>query len=192
MSWLKRGIAACLMLSLVILILILGIGWFVAPDDELKKSDAIIVVSGGDTVKRTEEGVQLWKAGWAPRIVFSGAAADRGTSNATVMQRQAIRSGVPEAVTFVEGQSVNTKENAERTKPILQANNMHSAILVSSPYHTRRVKTTFKKGYGEGYTFLSHPAKDTLWARSSWWKQPETIELTFDELRKTFYVAFFQ
>ena len=176
----------------LILVLVLGIGWFIAPQDALKKSDAIIVVSGGDTNKRTDEGVRLWRAGWAPLLVMSGAAADQGTSNAAVMKLRAVSEGVPANAILTEEKSTNTNENAQFLKPILDARQVKSAILVSSPYHTRRVKETFHKYYGNGYTFIAHPAKDTAWARSSWWQKPSTIQLTFEELQKTIYVMFLQ
>ncbi len=168
---------------------VIGIGWFIAPQDELKKADAIVVVSGGDTATRTDKGVRLWQAGWAPRLVFSGAAADQGTSNAAVMRAQAVAEGVPAGATFVEERSTTTRENAEFVKPILESQNAKSVILVSSPYHTRRVKLNFQKVHGDGYTFQAHPAFDSRWARKSWWQAGDTVALTWDELRKTVYVG---
>lgn len=183
-----------LLASLVLVVLavagvIIGTGWYIAPQDGLSKSDAIVVVSGGDTVKRTDKGVRLWQEGWAPRLVFSGAAADQGTSNAAVMRAQAVAEGVPAAATFVEERSATTRENAQFVKPILDSQGAKKVILVSSPYHTRRVKLNFQKVYGDGYTFLARPAFDSRWARRSWWRDGDTIELTWDELRKTIYVG---
>lgn len=192
MKWWRSAVVLLTGLALLILCLIIATGWFIAPQDKLRHADVIVVVSGGDTDQRTDEGVTLWKQNYAPKIAFSGAAADQGISNAAVMRNRAVREGVPFDATIVEEQSGTTRENAEYLKPILEAQNMKTAILVSSPYHTRRVKTTFKKIFGPTYTFIAHPAKDTLWARSSWWKQPSTIQLTWDELRKTTYVTFWQ
>lgn len=192
MRWWKAIVVGLFSLAVLATIVVLSIGWFIAPQDPLRKADVIVVVSGGDTVERTDEGVRLWKDNWAPKIAFAGAAADRGVSNAVVMRQRAVNQGVPLDATMIEEKSTNTKENAELLKPILDAQNMKTVILVSSPYHTRRVKTTFQKVYGKDYTFIAHPAKDSLWARSSWWKQPSTIQLTWDELRKTLFVASWQ
>lgn len=192
MKWLHRGLVSLALLVALIIGGILGIGWFIAPQDELQRSDAIIVVSGGDNNKRTDKGVELWKADWAPKLIFSGAAADQGISNAEVMRQRAVASGVPVEATVVEGFSRNTRENAELLKPILLAQNIKRTILVSSPYHTRRVKVTFEKVYGPDFSFIVHPATDSKWARKSWWTKPDTISLTLDELRKTLFVAFLQ
>ena len=39
---------------------------------------AIVAVSGGDTMARTKKAVEMYKNGWAPKIIFSGAAEDKG------------------------------------------------------------------------------------------------------------------
>jgi uncharacterized SAM-binding protein YcdF (DUF218 family) len=189
MNWVRRLIIGLVGLAALILLLMLGAGWFIAPQDDLRKADAIIVVSGGDTVKRTDEGVKLWKENWAPKLVLAGAAADRGTSNAAVMRARAVSQGVPADATIIEEQSATTKQNAEFLKPVLTAQNVRTAILVSSPYHTRRVKVTFEQVYGKQVSFIIHPAKDSRWARSSWWKQPDTLQITIEEIGKTFYSA---
>jgi uncharacterized SAM-binding protein YcdF (DUF218 family) len=117
--------------------------------------DAIVVVSGGDTVTRTAEGIRLWKAGYAPTLALAGAAADQGVSNAAVMRQQAIAAGVPPSAILIEERSTNTRENAELLKPITDAAGIKRLMLVTSPYHTRRVKVTFEKAYGDGYRLIT-------------------------------------
>lgn len=189
MNFFNRALIGLAAIVLLVVGFVISIGWFIAPQDELRKADAIVVVSGGDTVKRTDQGVRLWQDGWAPRLVFAGAAADQGTSNAAVMRLQAVTEGVPLGATFVEERSTTTRENAEFVKPILESQNAKSVILVSSPYHTRRVKLNFEKVYSSEYDFLVHPALDSRWARKSWWRESDTVGLTWDELRKTIYIA---
>ena len=40
-------------------------------------ADAIVVVSGGNTVARTDAGIALYKNGWAKYLVLAGAAQDK-------------------------------------------------------------------------------------------------------------------
>lgn len=192
MKWLRRLVIGLVAIAALIIMIILATGWFIAPQDTLEKADAIIVVSGGDTAARTTTGVKLWKENWASKLIFAGAAADGGTSNATVMRRSAVDQGVPADATFIEERSGTTQENAEFLKPVLQAQNVRTAILVSSPYHTRRLKVTFERAYGQSVHFLVYPAPDAHWSRSSWWKYPDTIRLTLSEVGKTFYAAALQ
>ena len=190
--WLRRIVTILLAFAVAIIMLVIGLGWFIAPRDDLRKSDAIVVVSGGETVTRADAGIRLWKDGWAPTIVFAGAAADRGTSNAKVMQQRALTDGVPLTATIIEEQSRTTRENARFLKPVFEAQDIRSAILVTSPYHARRTTVTFRKAFGDGYEFTIYPATDSRWARSSWWQRSDTIRLTLSETGKTFYAAFIE
>jgi uncharacterized SAM-binding protein YcdF (DUF218 family) len=192
MKWFRRLVITLAAVAALIILAILATGWFIAPQDKLEKADAIIVVSGGDTTARTETGVKLWKEGWAPKLVFAGAAADGGTSNAAVMRSLAVSRGVPADATFIEERSGTTQENAKFLKPVLEAQDVRTAILVSSPYHTRRVKVTFERVYGKSVHFLVYPAPDAHWSRSSWWKNAQTTRLTLSEAGKTFYAAVLQ
>lgn len=189
-QWTKRAVVLLLAFAVSVIFLVIGLGWFIAPEDDLKKSDAIVVVSGGETAARADTGIELWRDGWAPRLVFAGAAADRGTSNAEVMRRRALNAGVPLSVTIIEEQSRNTNENASFLKPVLDAQRIESLILVTSPYHARRTKVTFQRALGNRVAIRVYPALDSRWRRSTWWQQEETIRLTLAETGKTFYVAF--
>ncbi|MEX1113402.1 MAG: YdcF family protein [Patescibacteria group bacterium] len=188
--WPRRITLIFVVFATTVMLATVGLGWFIAPRDELRRTDAIVVVSGGETESRAETGISLWHRGLAPRLVFSGAAADRGTSNARVMQQLAVESGVPPSATIIEEQSSTTKENAEFLKPTFEAQNIRSAILVTSPYHARRVKVTFEDTFGDEISFLTYPATDSRWARRSWWHHPDTIRLTLSEAGKTFYATF--
>ncbi len=83
----------------------LFLGSWLATEDALVKSDAIVAISG-DTGARTDTAVALWKDGWAPLIIFSGAAIDpESVSSAEIMRREAVRQGVPESATLIEPNS---------------------------------------------------------------------------------------
>src|SRR4029077_2981523 len=90
----------------------LALGSWLATEDALVKSEAIIAISG-DQGARTDTAVALCKDGWAPLIIFSGAAIDpQSVSSAEIMRREAVRQGVPESATLIEPNSTTTEENA--------------------------------------------------------------------------------
>ena len=93
----------------LIIVLPLAIGWYLSPQDPLEKVDANVVVSGGDNDARIAKGVQLYKEGWAPVLIFSGAAAEGTVSNAKAMANIAIRDGVPEEALLIEELSKTTQ-----------------------------------------------------------------------------------
>lgn len=160
-------------------------------DDSCHASDAIVAVSGGDTNARTDEAIKLYKKGWAPRLLFSGAAQDKtGPSNAEAMKRRAINAGVAESSIITEEFSANTEENAKNTKDILTKNDLKRVILVTSSYHQRRASLEFRKRAGNHIMIINHPvAYDRQWTKE-WFLTPSGLWLASSELVKVigFYV----
>jgi uncharacterized SAM-binding protein YcdF (DUF218 family) len=156
----------------------------------LERSDAIVVISGDEALARYREGVRLFKAGWAPRLVFSGAAEDRTESNAAVMRKMALEDGVPPGAILTDDMGSDTYGNAVHTRALLEAHGLRSAILVTSPYHLRRATVTFAAVYeGSGIRVIGRAAPDGEWRKRTWWLNGDTRQLTFRELEKLAYVA---
>ena len=186
----------------VFIIMIVGIFIYLSPDDlsscqtpsadgKCRAADAIVVISGGDTSARTAEAIQLYKNGWAPYIIVSGAAADKsGPSNAEAMREQAISSGVPDKDIFVEGHSETTKQNALEVATIIERNDIQDIILVTSGYHMRRASLEFSASVS-GVTVRSHPVRsDKHWSKL-WWITPWGWWVSGSELVKimVFYIG---
>jgi len=161
------------------------IGSWLAVEDPLEKVDAIVAISG-DTGARADTAITLWKAGWAPLIVFSGAAIDpESVSSAEIMRREALRQGVPESAVLVEGASTTTEENAAEVAKLMAARKLRSAILVTSPYHQRRAAFEFHRAFEpRGLVFRNHPASDPEWNAFLWWRQEPVRSRTLLELVK--------
>jgi uncharacterized SAM-binding protein YcdF (DUF218 family) len=131
-------------------------------------AEALVVVSGGDTPARTKKAVEMFNNGWAPRIIFSGAAEDKeGPSNAAAMRLDAIKQGVPANAILIEEFSENTSENAEKTRDLLMRYKIQDIILITSGYHQRRASLEFA-AYTKGDKILirNAPTNDRDWG---WW-----------------------
>lgn len=187
---------------IAVALIVVGIGAYLGPDDlagcdiaptlkdPCQAADAIVAVSGGDTTARTQEAVRLYKSGWAPKLIFSGAAQDKtGPSNAEAMRREARASGVPDEAIITEELSATTYQNAKNTQAIVRNNNLTSVILVTSAYHQRRAGLEFRKRSGDSVTVRNHPIKnDDQWS-GLWWLTPTGWFLAISELVKI--VAFY-
>lgn len=92
---------------------------------------------------RVEEAVRLWKAGYAPLLIFTGAAVINDHVEAAVMGRLAAELGVPTSAILLEVTARNTEQNADRVGAILRSRGLSSAIVVTSPFHTRRARRYF-------------------------------------------------
>nr|MBI3612367.1 YdcF family protein [Nitrospirota bacterium] len=134
-----------------------------------KRFDAIVVLGGGvssqgtlrptnelspSSMQRTMCGADLYTKGFAPRIIFAGGDASifgEGPQEGVEMQRLALRLGIPEEATIVEGRSRTTYENAVATKQILGAS---SVLMVTSAYHVPRAIGLFRK---QGVDAIPYP-----------------------------------
>jgi uncharacterized SAM-binding protein YcdF (DUF218 family) len=165
-----------------------GIGFYLSPQDNLTKVDAIVAISGGETDTRTSEAVKLYKEGWGANIIFSGAALDPDSpSNAKTMAAAAQAAGVPKSAIELDETATNTRGNATGAGKIIRARNYHSIILVTSPYHQRRANIAFHRVLGPNFEIVSHSSPDAEWRRSHWWATDQSRALTFDELQKVSY-----
>jgi uncharacterized SAM-binding protein YcdF (DUF218 family) len=177
-------VGALLMLALGVGSLVL-VGHALAVTDPLATSDVIVAVSG-DNGPRTETAVALWKQGFAPLLLFSGSSLDpESVSSAELMKRDAVRLGVPAAAILVEPTASTTDENAKLTAQLMIDRGLHSAILVTSPYHQRRAALLFSRAFGySGLVFINHPAEDPQWDPDRWWLREPSRSLTLVELAK--------
>jgi uncharacterized SAM-binding protein YcdF (DUF218 family) len=165
-----------------------GLGFYLSPQSPLQKSDAIVAISGGDTVERMKEAVRLYEAGWAPKIIFSGAALDPSSpSNAKVMAVEAEARGVPKTAIILDETSVNTEANATDVAKIILNNKFTKIILVTSPYHQRRASILFRRALGDGITVLNQSSYDMNWRRSDWWANASSRSITLSEFQKSIY-----
>ncbi|MCC6176872.1 MAG: YdcF family protein [Chloroflexi bacterium] len=160
------------------------------PPQRLVASDAIIVISGDEALARYREGVRLFRAGWAPTLIFSGATWDGSDSNAEVMRTMAVAEGVPPGAILVDHLGDDTYGNAVNTLTLMESHALHSAILVTSPYHLQRALLTFQGVYQDsGIRLVGRAAPDGAWRKINWWRSPDTRALTFRELEKLGYVT---
>jgi uncharacterized SAM-binding protein YcdF (DUF218 family) len=168
----KKGIFWIIISSIcLILILVTGFEYnnilksvwnFLVVNDEPKPADVIIVLSGG--TDRIEEGVILFNLGYASKILFSG-------DGSTDMANQAESLGVPQNNILIENNSESTFENAKFSAAIMKAHGFKSAIVVTSPYHTRRASILFAHFFsGWNLTICSVPFPSSN--ASNWWKNP--------------------
>lgn len=120
-------------------------------NQEMKKSDCILVLGSHDT-RVADRGAELYLAGYAPIIVFSGGLGKltEGVwteTEADKFAKIAMDMGVPKDAILVENKSTNTGENIIFSKKLLAEKgfNPQSFIVVQKPYMEKRSYATFKK-----------------------------------------------
>lgn len=134
--------------------------------DRPQKADAIVVLGGGvgesgrvgqGYEERVQYAVELYKNGYADRIVFSSGYVHI-FKETLVMKALAMSSGVPEDDIVLENGAVNTYENVKLIKEMADSGHWKKILLLSSPYHMRRVSLTFDKiAKGVGVVYVPIP-----------------------------------
>lgn len=183
-----KYLATALIVIAVSLAAIVGSGFCLSPQDDLQESNAIVVISGGETDQRIEEGVKLYQEGWSDLLIVSGAARDEGISNALAMKQIAIQLGVPPQDIVLEEHAQDTTDNARYVQEIINELDLKSIILVTSPYHQRRAYLTFHYFLGRDIKIVNHSARDSAWRKNGWWADPWATRLTLSELQKLLYL----
>jgi uncharacterized SAM-binding protein YcdF (DUF218 family)/glycosyltransferase involved in cell wall biosynthesis len=122
-------------------------------DEPPQPADAIVVFAGGvgesgqaggGYQERVKHAVDLFSAGYAPRMVFSSGFIF-AFREAEVMRQLAVSSGVPSDAIHLESQATNTHENVLFSADIARQQGWKRVLLVSSPYHMRRASLTWRQ-----------------------------------------------
>ena len=129
----------------------------------LEKADAILVLCSHDK-RVAERGAELFLAGWAPLLIFSGGLGSITSELWTETEADqfaaiAIKLGVPKPKILIENRSTNTGENVLFTKLLLAEKQLNPAkfILVQKPYMERRAYATFRKFWPEKKVLVTSP-----------------------------------
>jgi uncharacterized SAM-binding protein YcdF (DUF218 family) len=114
------------------------------------KADVMVVLGGGSH-ERPERAAELFKEHAAPRIIASG------LGDGGITRQILLKGGVPDGAILLEERSRTTKENALFTIKLLRGQNVKSAIIVTSWYHSRRALACFEH-YAPEIKFYSRPS----------------------------------
>ncbi|MFQ5847107.1 MAG: YdcF family protein [Candidatus Methylomirabilales bacterium] len=145
--------------------------WFRAPSD-LGPAEAIVVLGGGvrrdgtlsnSSLRRTLHGIVLHRAGLAPLLVFLGPARDEGQAEAEIRAELARKLGIAPGVILTESSVRTTREEAARTRALLQGRGVRTILLVADAHHMARARSVFERA---GFEVRAAPT-DELSSRAS-------------------------
>lgn len=183
--------------------------WPERPVTALAPAEAIVCLGAGATPageigrasnQRAQSCIDLYEAGRAPLIAFTGGIADtsktpsvKTPSVAALMAAQARKRGVPERAILEEHRSLSTLQNALFTLPLMPET--AKIILVTESYHLPRSYVSFKWA-----GLILAPSEITVFAAhgspGAWLSPPgvsallrETTAIWFNLLRASLWTA---
>lgn len=130
---------------------------FLAYADKPIKADAIIVFEGGANEARQKEAYQLRDEGYAGIILIPASNTVLTSLSVPLRNIDALRNNAGFAdnthyLSFYE----NTHVEILRAKKMMDVRGLKSAIMVSSPYHMRRIRMIAPKVFGEQARLITY------------------------------------
>jgi uncharacterized SAM-binding protein YcdF (DUF218 family) len=147
-------------------------GGFLVRDDGPRKADAIVVLGGDEFGMRVLKGAELAQAGYAPCVLVSGPPSLLG-NEADMSIEYAKRKGFPVAlfrpVILPREGADSTRTEARYLGNYLEKNGVHSILLVTSNFHTRRALSLWRKT-NPWLNIAVVAAPDQYFTPETWWK----------------------
>ncbi|CAG9623518.1 YdcF family protein [Sutcliffiella rhizosphaerae] len=148
-------------------------------EDDNKNGDFIFVPGSSKAVDyRLPKAIDLYKQGRANKILFSGGVTwgNSTSTEAELLKAKALQQGIPENDILIETHSLHTKENVLASLLILdRALSLHKikrGIVVTAPYHMRRMYLSLKTYMPSWLEFSLVVANDNTTKRDNWFLNP--------------------
>ena len=169
------------------------LGRFLTKEDAIQKADAIAVLAG-TRMDRPLEAVDLYKQGYAPRIVLSYGVPEASfvalTSRGVKIPPEAdeareifIKLGVPaDAIVLPPRIHDNTAQEAQTLRELAVENGWRRIIVVTSRYHLRRAGFAMRREMaGSGVDVEMHGTRYEKVDPDHWWTTRVDLRWVLDE-----------
>ncbi len=166
------GVFICFLLGII---MVFGINLFVKQSTKkqiltgekashLENVDCILILGAGvwkdkpsPMLKdRLEKGIELYKAGVAPKIIMSGDHGKESYDEVNLMKEYAIEKGVPSEDIFMDHAGFSTYDSIYRARDIFKVKKM---IIVTQKFHLYRALYLSNKLGIEAYGVMAEPIK---------------------------------
>ncbi len=190
----RRILTALLLFAVTVLVMGTLVGGCLGPwlvvADPLARSDAILVLEGL-TPLRELEAAALFREGWAPRIVLTLARspipdeARRLAGDPEPQERAArvLRRGdvADSHIVRLDRPVENTLEELTVGFEYARAHGFRRVIVVSSPYHMRRVRIIWNSRFEREVPGLVRPTRYEPVDPARWWRSGRSLEEALHE-----------
>jgi uncharacterized SAM-binding protein YcdF (DUF218 family) len=180
-AWLISALLFILLFSAVYLargpiLRFIGESWIV--EDQLEHSDAIIVLSDDNFyADRATRAAELFRRGMAPEVVASGRRLRPFAGIAELMVHDLSERGVPkDKIEAFAHDADNTREEAQALVKLAARKKWRGVIVVTSNYHTRRVRYIFARVFPSDIRVRIGSARDGDFDPEHWYQHRESIK----------------
>ena len=185
--WLGAG---ALVAFVALLLGILGAGIFLAAPAQPPVKADLIVALGGDNGGRADRVLELYRKGFAPKVLLTGEGLHSRTRAYYLSWRARYLAdeGIPESNMLYDRSASSSWEEATDTLLLMRAMKLDRVLVVSDPPHMRRLSWVWHKvfsGSGKQYTLVASDMED--WDAAHWWRTSVNAQFVFGEYIKLGY-----
>jgi uncharacterized SAM-binding protein YcdF (DUF218 family) len=180
-------LAIILIVPPALLLGLFGLGRFLVVSDRPVKSDAVVVLSGGD-IDRMDKAVELISDGFARYLILTDTSevSASGKRMTDFLYSEATKRGitVPQ-IDITEPGVTNTREEAAAVRILMEERGWKSCIVVTDPYHSRRTSFLFNQAIrGSDLSVSVVPVSGHWYRPRSWFLSNEGWRVTLEEYIK--------
>ena len=179
---LKAGLAFCLIVLILLGLRHAGSRLVV---NQPQRSDLILLLAGDEDDIRYWKGIELLRAGYAPRMLVDARAdgVSYGRSPVELTEDFIRRSAGGLAVHVCPSRGTSTLQELRSAAACLQPIAPHAVLLVTSDYHTRRALAIARQVY-PGYSWSVAAANSGLLSAPRWWTDRQIAKNVLLEWQK--------
>jgi uncharacterized SAM-binding protein YcdF (DUF218 family) len=148
-------------------------------DEPAAHADAIVVL-GDDNfyADRATHAAELFRQGVAPIVVASGRRLRPNAGIAELIEHDLVERGVPkEKVLRFAHEGASTVEEAVAVTKFAEDHRWKSVVIVTSNYHTRRVRYVYRKLVSGRMNVSVASARDGDFDPERWWEKGKSTRL---------------
>jgi uncharacterized SAM-binding protein YcdF (DUF218 family) len=151
--------------------------WWVV-EDSFEKADCIVVLSDDNFfADRASRAAELYRQGKGPVVVASGRRLRPNAGISELMEHDLIERGVPkDKILRAPHDADSTREEAEALLRLTRLKKWRSLIVVTSNYHTRRARYTFRKIFPQAVEVYVASARDGDFDPDQWWMKRQSVK----------------
>ena len=182
-------VTGTLLLLLAILFVNLG-HWLSEPVNKPVKTDLIVTLGGGG-IERDQMAADLYKAGYAKKILLTGMGKIVNSSQHYYEYPRSLfflKQGIPAEALLFDGLSINTHQEAINIAIVLTAHHWHSALVVTDPPHIRRVAFCLSSVFKNNFSYSLIQSNVPTWHADRWWQDERWRRFSLDEVLKLIFM----
>lgn len=157
--------------------------FFLLVDEPVTQADIAVVLGGGGG-SRFRKGLSLYESGFVKHLVLVD---NKKNAWADMLHRFCPDCTATGKNTVLEG-SQNTFTDAELAESYCRTQSIHSMLVVTDPYHTRRASLIFHKQFAKSPVTIAVVSSGEFGSRlqpnERWWQDDETLKTVWTEMNK--------